>query len=242
MASNYSANQFENTFAPNFLRNWCVAKDDKKHPKTHDGYTQIIANDRGHLLPSVPRSKTSPWGTFMGTWQMPLQIPPARVTLTSRSTAAANRLINWVHKNPDLLNASNGLRPEIRGHPQDLGPRGKDRSPKPPEKKTATPKAVQEIPHPSSAVNSPPSRGLPNTSPAPLTPPNRIRLCSCSCSCTCSRALKSAPNSPMTPEACHGGNKLEGQEIQERNIEKSNEEPQQETEAPAPLSPKEITE
>ncbi|XP_027710600.1 protein Flattop [Vombatus ursinus] len=241
MASNYSANQFENSFAPNYLRNWCIAKDDKKRPETHDGYTQIIANDRGHLLPSVPRSKTSPWGTFMGTWQMPLQIPPARITLTSRSTAAANRLINWVQKNPDLLNASNGLRPEIRGHPQDSGPH-RNGSPKPPEK-TTTPKAVQEIPQPSkpsSVVNSPPSRGLPKASPAPLPPPNRIR--SCSCSCSSSRASRTAPNSPVTPEACHSPNEPEGQEIQERNMENSNEEPQQESEARAPLSPKEIME
>ncbi|XP_072500120.1 protein Flattop [Notamacropus eugenii] len=239
MASNYSANQFEHSFAPNLLRNWCVAKEDKKRPETHDGYTQIIADNRGHLLPSVPRSKTNPWGTFMGTWQMPLQIPPARINLTARSAASANRLMNWVYKNPDLLNASNGLRPVIRGHPQDPGPRGKDRSPKPPEK-TATPKAVQEIPHPSSAINAPPSRGFPNASPAPPPPPNRIRPCSCSCSC--SRASKTVPNSPMTPEACHGGNKPEGQEIQERNVEKSNEEPPQETEVPAPLSPKDIME
>ncbi|XP_068926621.1 protein Flattop [Petaurus breviceps papuanus] len=236
MASNYNANQFENSFAPNYLRNWCVPKDDRKHPKAHDGYTQIIANDRGHLLPSVPRSKTSPWGTFMGTWQMPLQIPPARINLTSRSTAAANRLINWVQKNPDLLNASNGLRPEIRGHPQDPGPRGKDRSPKSPEKKTATPKAVQEVSNPSSAINSPPSRGLLNASPTPLPSPNRI------CSCSCSRASKSAPNSPRTPEACQGDKEPEGQEIQARNIEKNNEEPQQEAEALDPLSPKELTE
>ena len=27
-----------------------------------------IANDRGHLLGGIPRSKTSPWGTFTGTW------------------------------------------------------------------------------------------------------------------------------------------------------------------------------
>lgn len=51
----------------------------------------------------------------MGTWQMPLKIPPARVTLTSRTTAGAASLTKWIQKNPDLLKASNGLRPEISG-------------------------------------------------------------------------------------------------------------------------------
>lgn len=51
----------------------------------------------------------------MGTWQMPLKIPPARVTLTSRTAAGAASLTKWIQKNPDLLNASNGLRPEILG-------------------------------------------------------------------------------------------------------------------------------
>lgn len=51
----------------------------------------------------------------MGTWQMPLRVPPARVALTSRSVAGAASLTEWIQKNPDLLKASNGLRPEIFG-------------------------------------------------------------------------------------------------------------------------------
>lgn len=51
----------------------------------------------------------------MGTWQMPLKVPPARVTLTSRTAAGAASLTKWIQKNPDLLKASNGLRPEIFG-------------------------------------------------------------------------------------------------------------------------------
>jgi len=27
-----------------------------------------VSNDRGHLLPGVPKSKESPWGKFKGTW------------------------------------------------------------------------------------------------------------------------------------------------------------------------------
>lgn len=51
----------------------------------------------------------------MGTWQMPLKVPPARATLTSRTAAGAASLTKWIQKNPDLLKASNGLRPEIFG-------------------------------------------------------------------------------------------------------------------------------
>ncbi|XP_032173910.1 protein Flattop [Mustela erminea] len=119
MATNYSANQYEKAFSPKYLRNWGPAKPTKERISSHEGYTQIIANDRGHLLPSVPRSKASPWGSFMGTWQMPLKIPPARVTLTSRTVAGAASLTRWIQKNPDLLKASNGPRPEIWGKPHD---------------------------------------------------------------------------------------------------------------------------
>lgn len=51
----------------------------------------------------------------MGTWQMPLKVPPARVTLTARTAAGAASLTKWIQENPDLLKASNGLRPEITG-------------------------------------------------------------------------------------------------------------------------------
>ncbi|XP_070938313.1 protein Flattop isoform X2 [Macaca nemestrina] len=115
MATNYSANQYEKAFSSKYLQNWSPAKPTKESISSHEGYTQIIANDRGHLLPSVPRSKANPWGCFMGTWQMPLKIPPARVTLTSRTTAGAASLTKWIQKNSDLLKASNGLRPEILG-------------------------------------------------------------------------------------------------------------------------------
>ncbi|XP_016065942.1 PREDICTED: protein Flattop [Miniopterus natalensis] len=112
---------------------------------SHEGYTQIIANDRGHLLPSVPRSKASPWGSFMGTWQMPLKIPPARVTLTSRTAAGAASLTKWIQKNPDLLNASNGLHPEILGKPGDPGSQKKPRN------------SVKQAPSPTIIPNSPAS-------------------------------------------------------------------------------------
>ncbi|EPQ16586.1 UPF0740 protein like protein [Myotis brandtii] len=151
MATNYSASQYEKAFSPKYLQNWCLAKPTKERfsstfPQSipsHEGYTQIIANDRGHLLPSVPRSKASPWGSFMGTWEMPLKIPPARVTLTSRTAAGAASLTKWIQKNPDLLKASNGLRPEILGKPQDPASQKKPQN------------SVQQAPSPAIIPRSP---------------------------------------------------------------------------------------
>ena len=46
-----------------------------QEPIAHSGFSQVIANDRGHLLPGVPRSKECPWGKFVGTWEMPKKLP-----------------------------------------------------------------------------------------------------------------------------------------------------------------------
>uniref|UniRef100_A0A8C8SNU5 Protein Flattop n=1 Tax=Pelusios castaneus TaxID=367368 RepID=A0A8C8SNU5_9SAUR len=107
--------QYEDAFTARNLQNWTLPKLSQERPSAREGYTQFIANDRGHLLPSVPRSKTSPWGTFMGTWEMPLKIPPVKLNLTSRSAAAASRLTDWIHKSTALTGACNGLRPQITG-------------------------------------------------------------------------------------------------------------------------------
>ncbi|XP_049633573.1 protein Flattop [Suncus etruscus] len=115
MAANYSANQYEKAYRPVHLQNWSPARRTKERVTAKEGYTQTIADDRGHLLPSVPRSQASPWGSFMGTWQMPLKMPPARVNLTSRSAAGAANLTKRIQDNPDFLKACNGPRPEILG-------------------------------------------------------------------------------------------------------------------------------
>ncbi|CAI9534806.1 unnamed protein product, partial [Staurois parvus] len=115
MATSYSANQYQSAFNPRQLQNWTVPKPCKQFPRTHDGFTQIIANDRGHLLPGAPRAQASPWGAFLGTWDMPLKIPPSKLSLTSRSADASKRLTQWIENSEPLLSASNGLRPTITG-------------------------------------------------------------------------------------------------------------------------------
>nr|XP_060614272.1 protein Flattop [Anolis sagrei ordinatus] len=119
MATHYSSGQYEDAYAPQNLRNWGLPRVTKQHPSTREGYTQFIADDRGHLLPTIPRSKASPWGTYLGTWDMPLKIPPAKVNLTCRSVDAAARLTEWVNKAEVLRSACNGFSPEIIGKPSD---------------------------------------------------------------------------------------------------------------------------
>lgn len=74
MASNFSANQFEKEFKSKSLCNWEVPHWYPKHPRRRTTTTNFIANDRGHLLPNVERPKSSPWGRFQNTWQLPAAI------------------------------------------------------------------------------------------------------------------------------------------------------------------------
>ncbi|KAJ7307620.1 hypothetical protein JRQ81_009673 [Phrynocephalus forsythii] len=160
MATHYSSGQYEDAYCPRTLRNWGLPKASKAHPSAREGYTQFIANDKGHLLPSIPRSKASPWGTYMGTWDMPLRIPPAQVNLTSRSVDAATRLTEWVSKSAALTAACNGFSPEIVGKPskpiaripQDSSaPRGRPTSKGPGRSVLAEKMPAQELAPPSVA-------------------------------------------------------------------------------------------
>ncbi|KAM6039470.1 protein Flattop [Chlamydotis macqueenii] len=118
MAGRYGAGQYESAFSPRRLQNWSVARPGRQRPSPHEGSTPIISNDRGHLLPTVPRSQASPWGSFVGTWEMPTRIPPARLDLSSRSAAAAARLTDRARQPTALTRACNGLRTRITGKPQ----------------------------------------------------------------------------------------------------------------------------
>jgi len=80
MSVNFHANQYEQAFTPHRLQNWEIPQNEQgKYPKPQSGFTRIKANDRGHLLPNVPRERSSPWGSHVGTWDMPNKIPGNRV-------------------------------------------------------------------------------------------------------------------------------------------------------------------
>jgi len=98
MSTNFHANQYEQGFTPHRTQNWEVPKNVKgKYPETNTGFTRIKANDTGHLLPNVPRERSSPWGSFVGTWDMPKKIPGNGITNpTARSDQAVEK--GWLLK------------------------------------------------------------------------------------------------------------------------------------------------
>uniref|UniRef100_A0A8B9UTP0 Protein Flattop n=1 Tax=Anas zonorhyncha TaxID=75864 RepID=A0A8B9UTP0_9AVES len=61
------------------------------------------------------RGRASPWGSFLGTWDMPSRIPPAKLNLTARSAPAAARLTACLRASTALTGACNGLRAEVTG-------------------------------------------------------------------------------------------------------------------------------
>ncbi|XP_041860169.1 protein Flattop [Melanotaenia boesemani] len=93
MSSNFSSNQFENTFIPKRLQNWCVPSTSKtKTPAARGGHTSFIVDDRGHLLPEVKRGNVYP--EFKGTWDLPAHIP-VNINPTARSEEGLKRLKLW---------------------------------------------------------------------------------------------------------------------------------------------------
>ncbi|XP_064032004.1 protein Flattop [Pogoniulus pusillus] len=121
MAARDGAGQYEDAFRPHRLQNWGVPLPRRQRPPLRGGPTQIIADDRGHLLPDVPRCQASPWGSFLGTWDLPRRLPPARLDLTARSAAAAALLLQRSRQPCALSRARNGLRTQLTGKPQQPG-------------------------------------------------------------------------------------------------------------------------
>ncbi|XP_071529421.1 uncharacterized protein [Panulirus ornatus] len=62
MSLHFSANQFESGYKASRLGNWEVGRVFAERPRQRRGPTRVIADDRGHLLPGVPRTHASPWG------------------------------------------------------------------------------------------------------------------------------------------------------------------------------------
>ncbi|XP_069948978.1 uncharacterized protein [Cherax quadricarinatus] len=62
MSLHFSANQYEVGYKPARLGNWEVGRTFPERPRHRRGPTKVIADDRGHLLPGVPRTHASPWG------------------------------------------------------------------------------------------------------------------------------------------------------------------------------------
>ncbi|XP_065184426.1 protein Flattop homolog [Sycon ciliatum] len=70
MANNFSANQYENAFRSTRLQQWTVPQVYREHPVARAGTTQVITNDRGHIIDEKKRSDKPAFGDFRGTWSM----------------------------------------------------------------------------------------------------------------------------------------------------------------------------
>ncbi|XP_022076325.1 protein Flattop [Acanthochromis polyacanthus] len=94
MSSNFSANQYDDTFRPQTLQYWGQTKHVKERPTARLGHTTFIADDKGYLLPGVKRG--SAWSDFKGTWDLPARIPLQRpLNPTARTVEGINRLQSW---------------------------------------------------------------------------------------------------------------------------------------------------
>lgn len=145
MATSFSANQYHNAFYSKKLQNWEVPSTYRTHPRSLSGFTQIIANDQGHLMDGVSRSRKNPWGDFVGTWDLPKKIPGNCARVSTARTTYAQQLLqseakeaNWILrgglKNSNRKNLDHayttkrapvvtGVDPPMSGHPDQGGPR-----------------------------------------------------------------------------------------------------------------------
>lgn len=98
MASNFSANQFEKEFKAKSLCNWEVPHWYPDHPRQRKVTTKFIANDRGHLLPNIERPKSSPWGRFLTTWQLPPVITKEMANVINAPPVGSSR---WSKPDPE---------------------------------------------------------------------------------------------------------------------------------------------
>ncbi|CAK8694680.1 unnamed protein product [Clavelina lepadiformis] len=208
MSSHFSANQYEDAYNPTKLKNWTVPRKFKDHPSTLEGFSQIIATDRGHLKPDVPRSKESPWGTFMGTWDMPRQIPPARPSYTARSNTAAHNLKIFKEVSP-LNDAVNGYRKFLLKKSKKTSPIQRPKTPSPP----ASTRTVEKVLKPTAGAARTPSprksasptvcsqNGSPRPASKPLSPTQELAISPVPS--VKSELLPQTPDSgrPRTPES-----------------------------------------
>lgn len=101
MSSHFSANQYEGAFSPQRLQNFEVpAPTIKQWPSTRKGSTTVITNDRGHILIESERSSSSPWGSFVGTWQSKKK-PVQLLTRTTLQSQHSN--IEYINKGKTKL-------------------------------------------------------------------------------------------------------------------------------------------
>jgi len=72
--------KFDDAFRPKRLLNWETPRWDPEKP-FRDPFnftkTDIVVNEKGHLLPGVHRADRNPWNNYVGTNDMPAVITKA---------------------------------------------------------------------------------------------------------------------------------------------------------------------
>lgn len=123
MSLGFDCGQYEGAFNSKRMQNWENRNTHRRRPLTKAGYTQIISNERGHLLPSIPRSARSPWGTFVGTWDLPKKLPGNKQTdPTARSADAHYRNVGMKAEADDVIYGRLKTRRAKAGQPLEAMP------------------------------------------------------------------------------------------------------------------------
>lgn len=159
MAAHFSANQYEQAFDSKRLQNWQLPHTYKERPSRFEGFTQIIANDRGHLLEGVPKSSENPWGKFVGTWDMPLKIPGNVTTFMARSDPAAKSIVKGRRDHEEFMRQAAGspVKEVKKASPQKVSP----------EKPSGSPPKTPPSKSPERPCNPSPANNVDNLSSSP---------------------------------------------------------------------------
>ncbi|KAJ7321747.1 hypothetical protein OS493_034134 [Desmophyllum pertusum] len=158
MSTHFSANQYDQAFDAQRLQNWEIPQRYKERPSALEGFTQPIANNRGHILPGIPRSSKSPWGEFLGTWDMTK--PPLR-TKTMKTTAMSTSMQKAPEAHVEMVRTTS---------PKHDGIAEKARTPSPLQEamRTPSPKVVT----PERGSPRPPSQNKKSPSPTQVKTPD----------------------------------------------------------------------
>lgn len=165
MSKSFSSMQYEGPFRPGHgLSNWEQPRQHKEMPDKRVGKTQIVATNRGHLIPGAAnRSLEDPWGNFEGTWDMSTKIKGIRADVTTaRSMFGMARLqlpprppkrnqeLKQMQRMNEVVKAGGAI--QFIKHDGT----GKTPSPIPPEERGAVPvDPMPDLPFPAPGVRSP---------------------------------------------------------------------------------------
>ncbi|CAH1796772.1 unnamed protein product [Owenia fusiformis] len=125
MSQHFSANQYEKEFDSKRLQNWEDPKISQERPRSLQGFTEIIANDRGHIVYDPKRSKGNPWGDHVGTWDMPIKIPGQRGMNATARSADAQRIQYAIRREGDetLSGWNKNMKPKASGQGKTIAER-----------------------------------------------------------------------------------------------------------------------